>query len=78
MALLSPHAKPADPTGSPRTVTSLENGDRLTRIEFERRYEAMPDIKKAELIEREVYMGSPVRHGQHGKPHGQLMTWIGS
>ncbi len=29
---------------------SLENGDRLTRAEFERRYEAMPDVKKAELI----------------------------
>jgi hypothetical protein len=24
----------------------LENGDRLTRAEFERRYEAMPEIKK--------------------------------
>ena len=24
----------------------LENGDRLTREEFERRYEAMPDVKK--------------------------------
>ena len=24
----------------------LENGDRLTREEFEQRYEAMPDVKK--------------------------------
>ena len=32
----------------------LENGDRLTRAEFERRYAAMPEIKKAELIEGEV------------------------
>ena len=30
----------------------LENGDHLTRCEFERRYSAMPDVKKAELIER--------------------------
>jgi hypothetical protein len=28
----------------------LENGDRLTRAEFERRYDAMPNLKKAELI----------------------------
>jgi hypothetical protein len=29
----------------------LEPGDRLTRAEFERRYDAMPEVKKAELIE---------------------------
>ena len=32
------------------------NGDRLTRDEFERRYEAMPHLKKAELIEGVVHM----------------------
>ena len=37
------------------TFHALENGDRLTRAEFERRYDAMPDLKKAELIEGEVY-----------------------
>ena len=46
----------ASPLGTDRparcvSVQSLENGDRLTRAEFERRYEARPDIKKAELIE---------------------------
>ena len=40
--------------------------------------EAMPELKKAELIEGEVYVGSPVRHRQHGLPHGQLMTWLGT
>ena len=44
-----------------REIPPLENGDRLTSIEFLRRYEAMPHIKKAELIEGIVYMGSPVR-----------------
>jgi len=39
----------------------LESGDRLTRQEFERRYQAMPPIKKAELIEGVVYVASPVR-----------------
>lgn len=56
----------------------LENGDRLTRAEFERRYEAMPEVKKAELIEGVVYMGSPVRFGQHGQPHARLLTWLGT
>jgi hypothetical protein len=55
-------------------VPPLENGDRLTRAEFERRYDAMRDLKKAELVEGEVYVGSPVRHGQHSKPHTEL-SW---
>lgn len=56
----------------------LESGDRLRRAEYERRYEAMPWVKKAELIEGVVYMGSPVRHRSHGKPHGMIMTWLGT
>jgi len=56
----------------------LENGDRLTREEFERRYAAMPDVKKAELIGGVVYMGSPVRFGKHSEPHAALLTWLGT
>ena len=56
----------------------LESGDRLTRAEFERRYAAMPHIKKAELIEGVVYMPSPVRHTTHGRPHFYLITWLGA
>jgi len=55
----------------------LENGDRLTRPEFERRYQAMPHIKKAELIEGVVYMASPLRFEPHAEPHGQIITWLG-
>lgn len=55
----------------------LENGDRLTRPEFERRYQAMTHIKKAELIEGIVYMGSPVRVASHGTPHAHIITWLG-
>jgi Uma2 family endonuclease len=55
----------------------LENGDRLTRDEFERRYHAMSHVKKAELIEGKVYMPSPVRAANHGRPHAQIMTWLG-
>jgi len=54
----------------------LDNGDRLTRAEFERRYEATPEVKKAELVEGRVHMASPVRVS-HGEPHGQLMMWLG-
>ncbi len=56
----------------------LENGDRLTRAEFERRYEATPQIKHAELIEGEVHMPSPVHHKSHGQPHAYIMTWLGT
>ena len=77
MAVLTPSAKPTDPTELAEVVHPLENGDRLTRAEFERRYEAMPHLKKAELIEGVVYVASPVRHKYHGKQHHHLLTWIG-
>jgi hypothetical protein len=38
-----------------RPVPPLANGDRLTRIEFERRYAAMPESVRAELTEGVVY-----------------------
>ncbi|MEQ9551908.1 MAG: Uma2 family endonuclease [Coleofasciculus sp. G3-WIS-01] len=55
------------------SIPPLESGDRLTRIEFERRYQQMPDNKKAELIEGVVYVASPVRANRHGKPHAQIV-----
>jgi len=55
----------------------LENGDRLPRPEFERRYAAMPDCQKAELIEGVVYLASPLRFESHAQPHGWLITWMG-
>lgn len=58
------------------TIPPLENGDKLTRHEFERRYHAMPNLKKAELIEGVVYVASPVRAKQHGKPHARIMGWL--
>jgi len=56
----------------------LENGDRLTRIEFERRYNLMPHVKKAELVEGVVYMASPLRFEPHAEPHGDLIIWLGN
>ncbi len=58
-------------------IPPLEPGDRLTREEFERRYDAMPNLKKAELIEGVVYMPSPVRIRRHGQPQFRLITWLG-
>jgi Uma2 family endonuclease len=57
-------------------ILPLENGDRLTRSEFERRYHAMPNVKKAELIEGRVYMSSPVRARKHGRPHAAIIAWL--
>src|SRR5262245_24691098 len=69
---------PPSSESPPKTILPLEPGDRLTRDEFERRYEAMPHLKKAELIEGVVYMPSPVRHRRHSRPHFRLITWLGS
>lgn len=61
----------------PSPIPPLEPGDQLTRTEFERRYHAMPDLKKAELIEGVVHMPSPVRWKRHARPHTFLITWLG-
>src|SRR5438094_5497129 len=68
---------PATRSGAPEKIPPLENGDRLTRAEFERRYEAMPEAKKAELIEGVVYMAAAARLKKHGGPHHDLITWLG-
>jgi len=57
-------------------VEPLENGDLLSAREFLCRYEAMPNVKKAELIEGIVYMGSPVRI-IHAVPDTMMQTWLG-
>ena len=57
-------------------VPALQDGDRLTRREFERRHEAMPHVKKAELIEGTVYMPSPVHFSSHGQPHSTIIGWL--
>jgi len=59
-------------------IPALEQGDHLSREEFHRRYEAMPHIKKAELIEGVVHMPSPVRFKQHGRQHLGANFWLGS
>lgn len=59
-------------------VPLLVNGDKLNSKEFLRRYMAMPNLKKAELIEGIVYfMTTPVRHQQHSSPDGKIQTCMG-
>lgn len=64
------------PGGAEAAVPPLENGDHLTRDEFERRYAAMPGVNKAQLIEGVVYMPSPVTITDHGEPHAMLVGWV--
>jgi Uma2 family endonuclease len=58
------------------SIPPLQNGDHLTVKEFERRYKAMPNVKKAELIEGVVFMPSPVTFRYHGEPHANLIGWL--
>ncbi len=76
----TPVHSPAPPARPARAAVlpPLNAGDRLSRAEFERRYQAQPELKRAELIEGVVYMPSPVRFGQHGQPHYNLIVWLGT
>src|SRR5213594_861737 len=74
--MATPGASSVEVGISARVGPLLEPGDRLSREEFERRYERMPNLKKAELIEGTVYMPSPLRAKSHGKPHNLLGTWL--
>ncbi len=60
------------------SMPRLENGDQLSRTEFERRYAETPKKFKAELIEGVVYVASPVRAKNHGRPHAYIMGWLGA
>ena len=55
----------------------LRDGDHLTSEEFLLRWEAMPDLKHAELIDGIVYMPSPVSR-KHSDFHAPLATWLGN
>ncbi|MBM3493898.1 MAG: Uma2 family endonuclease [Armatimonadetes bacterium] len=66
------------PQRGPDRAPPLNNGDRLSRAEFLRRYEGHPEIATAELIEGSVYVASPVRFLDHGAPHAALGWWAQS
>ena len=74
--MATPGTRSLSRTVEQESIPPLENGDLLTREEFEHRYEAMPLLTKAELIEGVVYVPSPVRHRHHGQPHIALSGWL--
>lgn len=59
-----------------KKVPRLENGDLLVAAEFLQRYESMPSLKKAELIEGTAYMPSPVST-YHSKPDSLIQMVLG-
>ncbi len=70
---------PRSPVAAPMLkakLPPLEQGDTLSREEFELRYHAMPNLKKAELIEGVVHLPSPVRWNQHARPQYRLCQWL--
>ena len=75
----SARVEPTPPLGSVEgngAIPPLESGDRLSRDEFERRYDAMPGLKKAELIAGVVQVPSPVRQRDHSGPHFNIVGWL--
>ena len=77
MTVAAPSPPPLASRSGEHKLPPLENGDRLTAREFLRCYQAMPHVKKAELVEGIVYMSSPVRITQHAKPDSLIQTWLG-
>src|SRR5438477_5728901 len=76
MSQLVHRPSPSIPKRAP--VPPLENGDHLTRQEFERSFDVSPGLKRAELIEGVVHMPPTVSHAWHGQPHSDivgLLTW---
>jgi len=76
MVTLVAPSKPARREIPPRRIPPLENGAHLTAAEFLRRFQAMPEVKKAELINGVVIMASSVRLDQHGEPDGLIQGWL--
>lgn len=57
-----------DPTAESDDALELHTGDRMTREEFHRIYERMPEDFRAELIGGIVYVASPLKR-KHGINH---------
>jgi hypothetical protein len=58
-----------------RAIQPLRAGQRLTVEEFLRRWEAMPELKFAELIDGVVYMPSP-QTSDHGRAEIRIDGWL--
>ncbi len=78
MTSVSTQTLGAPVSAPPRGLPPLESGDHLGAFEFLRRYEAMPEVQKAELINGIVFMASPVRTDRHAEPDNLVQTWLGT
>jgi Uma2 family endonuclease len=58
-----------------QTVRPLVDGERLSRDEFLRRWELLPEVKRAELLEGVVYMPSP-EGLTHNIEEPAMMAWL--
>ena len=63
------------PATAPVLIPPLRDGDQMTREEFLRRWDAMPDLKWAELINGVVHMPSPISR-IHWDFHFRLSSWL--
>ena len=75
--MLAVASKPSVAGSCPSRPLPLESGEFMHSREFLRRYERLPQVKKAELIEGVVYMGSPVSV-RHAKPDNLIQLWLGA
>jgi hypothetical protein len=69
-------------------IPELRDGDRISKDEFWRRYEASKTVRRAELIEGVVHVISasrgpngengmaPISNDGHGFPHSDLLYWL--
>ena len=71
-------APPSTRPPGAEAVPPLRAGDRLRWEEYIRRYEAMPEDFRAELLNGEVFDMSPARNVIHGLPFNILATWLGT
>ncbi|MDQ6700846.1 MAG: Uma2 family endonuclease [Acidobacteriota bacterium] len=58
-----------------RLVQPLRAGEQLSQEEFLRRWEALPSLKRAELIQGRVYLPSPVSN-PHKWLHSLVNCWL--
>jgi Uma2 family endonuclease len=62
---------------SVQAIPPLQGGDHLTSVEFERRWDAMPNLKVAELLDGIVYLPQTGSHTNHAGPCARLISWTG-
>ncbi len=66
------------PKKTTTALPPLESGDRLTRSAFEKRYAAMPHVKKAELVNGTVYVPWQTGRFSFGHARAHAIGWLGT